>query len=290
MVCKKNALTIIGLSTRTQVCQIHGEDLRNSLYWKKHHQKDLCSPVGDWQKFKRQLDQTMCGLKRSPELVKPLRKEKNENGHLRSRNLTMPEGWDLFIPLIGTTKNQKTSSNMRGESGKGMWEPPYPARKCKVTEALRKLERKPQHPIRFQRQNTIAQWKLTSPQGEEWIRLHRKVTKTISQAKDTTRWHITIWCTSSFRCHKRWKFQMQRLDKGMEKSSNKSSVEVCYSGGADRQKQSPKTTPLPWQFRSPGSIHWTRLIRITKWLPQKVLDVIARQPDCAGQAADAVSG
>ena len=40
---------------------------------------------------------------------------------------------------------------------------------------------------------------------------------------------------------------------------------------------------------SPRSIHWTGPPLHHKWRPQKVMDVIARKPDCDGQAADAIS-
>ena len=66
MCCKKNVLMIIGMSIQTNICQILGEDSLNSPYWKKNLPKDICGPGGDWQKFKRLPDQTMCGLKCGP--------------------------------------------------------------------------------------------------------------------------------------------------------------------------------------------------------------------------------
>ena len=49
-----------------------------------------------------------------------------------------------------------------------------------------------------------------NPQGNEWNHPCRKITKITSQAKDITRWHITIWYTNLFLCLKRWKSRMQR--------------------------------------------------------------------------------
>ena len=59
--CKKNVLTIIGMSSQANISQILGEDSQNSLHWKKNLQKDIRGPGGDWQRFKQLPDQIMCG-------------------------------------------------------------------------------------------------------------------------------------------------------------------------------------------------------------------------------------
>ena len=96
MCCKKNVLMIIGMLMKIQVCQIRGQDSRSSLCWKRHLQKNICGPRGDWQKFKRLLDQIMCGLKRGPGPGK-LKEEKKKNGQSRNRNSTMPEYKDIIM-------------------------------------------------------------------------------------------------------------------------------------------------------------------------------------------------
>ena len=40
---------------------------------------------------------------------------------------------------------------------------------------------------KFQKQNMVAEWKLTNPRERVWKLLYQKITKIISQAKDTTR-------------------------------------------------------------------------------------------------------
>ena len=50
--------------------------------------------------------------------------------------------------------------------------------------ALRQLERASKHPTRFQKQNTLAWWKLMNPPSNVWNHLYSKITKTIWQAKE----------------------------------------------------------------------------------------------------------
>ena len=46
------------------------------------------------------------------ELEKPLKENKNKNGHSKSQNLRIPEIWKEFIVLIQVMKSTKTSSRM----------------------------------------------------------------------------------------------------------------------------------------------------------------------------------
>ena len=85
MCCKKHVLMIVGMLMKIEVCQIHGQDSRSSLCWKRHLRKEICGLGWDWQKFKRLLDQIMCKMKRGPGSGKPL-KEENKNGQSRNRN------------------------------------------------------------------------------------------------------------------------------------------------------------------------------------------------------------
>ena len=56
---KRNVSMTIGMSIRTEACQILGKVSRSLVYWKKNHPKDICGPGGDWQTFKRLPDQIM---------------------------------------------------------------------------------------------------------------------------------------------------------------------------------------------------------------------------------------
>ena len=109
--CKRNVSMTIGMSIRTEVCQIRGKASQSLLCWKKNHPKDLCGPGGDWQRFKRLSDQIMCGQKYGRKLIKPPRIEKNKNGKTRSKNSTMFEDWEEFTLLILMTKNTKKLKN-----------------------------------------------------------------------------------------------------------------------------------------------------------------------------------
>ena len=75
---------------------------------------------------------------------------------------------------------------------------------------LRKLKRKVVNPTRFQKQSMHVSRSRMSPRDNVWNHLNRKMMKTTSQAKDTTRWPITIWFTSFFLCLKRWRFWMRK--------------------------------------------------------------------------------
>ena len=117
MYSKKRRLTITGMSIHASICLTLGEDSRNSFYWKRNLQKDVCGRGGDWQRFKRLPDQILCGQKFGRKWVEPLRIEKDKNGRKKSQSLTMLESWEEFTILIQTTENtQKFSSkNARGK-------------------------------------------------------------------------------------------------------------------------------------------------------------------------------
>ena len=127
--CKRNELTISGMSIRTDICHIHGEDSRSSLYWKTSFEKEICGPERDSPKCKRLQDQIMYGQKYGRTLVKPLRIEKNRNGQKRNRSSTLLEDWGEFNLSILTTKNTKKISRMREE----LETPAAPAMPCKTS-------------------------------------------------------------------------------------------------------------------------------------------------------------
>ena len=57
---------IVGMSLTTEVCQIRGQDSRNSFYRKKDFQKDICGPGADKQKYKQLQCLRISGSKRGP--------------------------------------------------------------------------------------------------------------------------------------------------------------------------------------------------------------------------------
>ena len=115
-------------------------------------------------------------LKRGPEMGKPLRIVKNRNGQLRNPNWIMQSGKCIWTQLCRAKRS------------------------CGVHPALRQLELGLQHPTR------VAKWKVTNPRERVTKRSRRSYRRQRAQLYDTT----TIWRTSLFRCHKRWKSQMQR--------------------------------------------------------------------------------
>ena len=188
--------------------QILGKDSQILFHWKKNLQRDIWGLEGDWQKIKRPLDQAMCGLKCGPKLVKSLRRERSKNGQTRSRNSIMLDDWVASIQLIRKTKNTKKIWRTRGEIWKCTWTRQW--RGLMVPPAFRKVKRSAMHPTKFQKQSMLVQWKLMNPRGNVWNHLYLKVTKTTSQVKDTTQWHIKIWYTGWCLCRWQKKIRMQK--------------------------------------------------------------------------------
>ena len=136
-------------------------------------------------------------------------------------------------------------------------------------------------------------------------------------------WRYTTW----FRCHKQWKYRMQRPQWIKNGKSSKriqhgswtkwrarrrlfwkhkeskeqvhfaTLMDICHLKNAELERRIPELQwpgcPPRWHCKrrlwSLRSFHWTRLVCVTNDQQQKVMDVIARQPDCDGQPADAVS-
>ena len=168
-------------------------------------------------------------------------------------------------------------------------------------------------------------WNLMNPQGKEWNLLHLQNTRITLQVKVVLRWPITIWCTNLFSCHKRWKFWMQKLQCAKNGRSTRQSPHGNWrsqgpEGGCSRSTKRDKKkvhfatlmdichlkhlefiTKLQ-KFKAESCSMVTLLkttleptqsslnkARLPRWLLLKVMDVIARLPDCTRQAADAVS-
>ena len=184
MSCKKNVLMTVGMSIRTEACQIREKVSRSPLYWMKNFPRDICGPVRDWQRFKRLPDQLMYYQKYGQKLVKPLRIEENKHGKKRCQNSTMHEDWEEFTLLILMAKITKKLSKMRSENLQGPWTQPCRAKLAPEVTASHKV-----------------------PQNNLWLygglpRIHKatsgafstcKNTKITSQVKVSLRWHIPTY-------------------------------------------------------------------------------------------------
>ena len=317
---KRNGLTITGTSIRADICPILGKDSQSLLCWKRNLQRDIWSPGGDWQRFKRLPEQIMYGQMFGRRLVKQLRIEKNKNGNTRSQNWTMLEDWAEFTSLI--LMNQEYKEILERPMAPAMlWKRP--------PNSITKLASKPKiEPENYQKNSA----RLCS--GISWI--HRatlgifpvqKIMKTTSQAKVLPRCLTTIWCTSASRCHKRWQFWMQkppwtRKGKSSRRSQHGNWTEsrarrrffleaqrdnkkvhfatlmvICHLKNAEWE---PKLQKCKGRVVLRGNIvkdeagahaafYWTGLVCVPKMTGGKVMDVVARLPDGDGQAADAVS-
>ena len=158
-----------------------------------------------------------------------------------------------------------------------------------------------------------------NPQGKEWNLLYLQNTKITLQAKALFRWPIKSGFTNLFLCHKRWDFRMQKLQwTGNGKSSRQSQHGNWRKSRARRrlQKESPlcyideHTSPQKRGVRTRIRKYRGRVVlrgdivkddsgahavfteqgsSASQMTASKEMDVFVRLPDCAGQAADAVS-
>ena len=199
MCCKKNVSTIIGMSTRIDVCQILGKDSRSSLYWKKNLQRDICGPGERLTK-----NQATTGPDHVwPEVWSNMGKaaQKKEHQDWANEKPKLDDARKLrdicFIDLEDgeckeTIKNARRKLEVTVEAA-------MPCKKeQRSASAFRKLKRRVVNPTIFQRQSTHASWRLMSPRDNVWNHLYRKIMKITSQAKEKIRWHITIWCTQVY--------------------------------------------------------------------------------------------
>ena len=209
------------MSTEVEICQIRGQVSRDSHYQTKLRQKDICDSEGDWQKSKRHYVQITHGLTLGQEMEKPLREEKSKNLQSRNRNSNTPENWEEFILLIWVTKNTKTSWKMQGES----WRPRRQLQ-CHVKEPFLKhmhtgnrcfKNKKAKASEAKTRFSCITEAHESTRQRTESV-TQRNHEEHIAGKGHNSVLHCNL-VHKFFRCGKRRRFQMQRLQwTGMEKN------------------------------------------------------------------------
>ena len=195
----------------------------------------------------------------------------------------------------------------------------------KFNPAHRKMERGLMHPTRFQKRNMPVWCKLMSPRGIEWNHLYLNIRTITSQAKDATRSSTFIWYKSLFLCRRPRKSRMRKA--AVDKEWNKletfpawqldrfNSKKGGYSGDTERQKEKSHFAALMDMSSQKCGVGTTisRSARdescseltlfkddsgayvfsfeqgssASQTTAAKVMDVIARLPDCERQAADA---
>ena len=255
---------------------------------KENTKKDTCGPEWDWQRFKRQPDQIMCIQKFGRKMVMPLRIEISRNGQKRNQKL----------------------DNARRLRGFYFIDPDDEEYKGILENATRKLERlvapatpckrPPKGITKVYGKSEIASEKTPKTVYECMVESHEstrqqvessppKIMKTTLQAKGLLRCHITIWSTSLFLCHKRWKFRMQEaaVDKEwktletipawqLEKDKSKKDVileaptltDTCHLKNAELepklQKKKQRQSRAPWWHceRRLWSLHSFNRIRL----------------------------
>ena len=154
----------------------------------------------------------------------------------------------------------------------------------------------------------------------------QNITMITFRKRCSTRWVITLWCTNLFPCLERRKFQIRKLQwTETGRSSGKSQRGIWIEWRArevlfwtDTKRKGKSTLPHWWTLvisRMPSCNKSTKKHRgrialrgkivkddsgayqvftergssASQMTAAKVVDVIARLPECAGQAADAVS-
>ena len=185
---KKSVLMTTGMSIRREVCQILGRDSRSREILTKA--QTTTRPDHVWPEVRTNIGKA-AQMREKQEWAKEKRKLDNAR---RIRGIFFVDPEDEYI---------KKSWRMRRRLRRAK-------REQKARPADRKLERGITHPTRFQKRSMPEKWKLMNPQGNEWNHLYLQITKTTSEAKDTTQWTTTIWYTSLFLCLRQWKFRMRR--------------------------------------------------------------------------------
>ena len=233
------------MSVRADICQILGKESHNTLLCKRNFQKEKCGPGGDWQRFKQLPDQTMFVQKFGRKLVKPLRIEKTGMGKRKTkarqrskneRNLLYRSRWRRVKEILKDARRK-------------LEKPVGPTMPCKRQSSFTKVVAKPKTASE-KNSNTIYFCTVESHESTRQRAEYRgpKTKKITLQVKDLLRCLITIWCTSSSRCHKQWKIpdakaaveKMEKLEKipAWDLGNVKSKKEVILEAQRDK-KESP---------------------------------------------------
>ena len=192
-VARTSVLMIIGMSTRTEVFQIRGQDSRNSLNWKRSTQRGTCGPGGDWQKFRRLPDQITCGQKYGLKLGKPHKREKSKNGQVKNQARQFSKIERRLLHWSGRQRIQRNFWACEEKVGSAYGRGYALQKEDETCVQLAGNCSKDQFIHRG------SKHKVCLYSGISWINKTttgtistQKVTKTTLQAKETTQWTTTI--------------------------------------------------------------------------------------------------
>ena len=174
---KKAVLTTVGMSMRIEVCQIHGQDSRSSLYGAKNFPKDTCGPESAWQRSKQSPDQIMCGLKHGLACQKQLRKKSINGPSKKTKAWWCSKAERQLLHRSGEWRVRWYHKKNAGKSWRYRWR-----RRCFVKWERRsvltsrgKPQTKPNNPTTSKRQSVHASWKLMNPREGVWSQRYREI-------------------------------------------------------------------------------------------------------------------
>ena len=227
----------------------------------------------------------------------------------------MPEDYEGFVSLTLRTRNSKKPLRMLERKCKHQWLQLCLARLSRKASMEKSVTR-----LMSSNQNLRVSWKPVNPQACVLKNLYRIIKKTYLQERGPIHCNIIIWYTNLFLCLKSWKFPRQKGSSGQEMGETwkYSGVEPDESqkwkrgnrwSNDEGRKNSFCLTDghLSLKECRIGGIALVLLDDIVKddsgsyavsteqgssasqMTAAEVMDIIAKLPGCAGQAADAVS-
>ena len=185
-----------------------------------------------------------------------------------------------------------------------------------------KLKRKVVNPTRFQRQSMHASWRLLSPRDNVWNHLYRKIMKITSAGKryNSMTHHnlvhkfipvpqamkipdakaavgkeqkrletIPAWQLDKVKCKKEVILEGQRDKKNVLFATQ---MDICHLKNAESEKSKGRVVlrgDIVKDDSGAYAVFTEQGSSASRMTAAKVMDVIARLPDCDGQAADARS-
>ena len=124
----------------------------------------------------------------------------------------MFESWEGFTLSIRMTESTRKFSKTQGENWKNLRHQPCSASGTNsIPASWKRMQSRRLEMRRDSKQCMVAWWNPTNLRDSEQNLCNPKHMKIALLGKDVLRWHITMWCTSLFRCHKPWRLRMQRL-------------------------------------------------------------------------------
>ena len=215
---------MIGMWTRIEFYQIHGQDSRSTRRWKKP-QRSICGPERDWHEFKQIPDLRMCGLEVWTKIGKAA--QKREKQELANEK-----------PKLDNARRFRGIHFIDSYDGEVFRNPQYCEEKVGTSNGCdNAVQERYNEALTFSRlwsEETWIQKKIRNTKHPCAVEAHESTRQRTEscppKAKDRTRWQSTICFTSLFHYRKRWKC---RKRKQQWTKSGKSSI-WCQHGNWKR--------------------------------------------------------